>query len=113
MFKLINIKASSKIGKKFFATFENKETKQQKIIHFGATGYRDYTLINDKKSKYYIADRDERDKVKSLYQKRHAKDLETKQAKTGMSPGALSYYILWTEPTLKRGIQNYRNKFNL
>ena len=53
MFKLLSIKVSSKIDKKFDAKFINTETKQERTISFGAKKYRDYTLINDKKSKFY------------------------------------------------------------
>lgn len=113
MFKLLSIKVSSKIDKKFDAKFINKQTKQERTISFGSSKYRDYTLINDKKSKFYIADKQEREKVKELYQKRHAKDLLTEASKTGMSAGALSYYVLWTGTTLTKGISNYRKKYNL
>ena len=50
MFKLLSIKISSKIDKKFDAKFINTQTKQERTISFGAKKYRDYTLINDKKS---------------------------------------------------------------
>lgn len=113
MFKLIKIEKSKNKDKKFDATFFNKETKQEKTISFGAEKYRDYTLINDKKSKFYIPNKEEREKVKDLYQKRHAKDLLTENSKTGMSAGALSYYVLWTGTTLNKGISNYRKKYNL
>jgi len=113
MFKLLSIKVSSKIDKKFDAKFINKETKQERTISFGAKKYRDHTLTNDKKSKFYIPDKEEREKVKINYQKRHAKDLLTEASKTGLSAGALSYYVLWTGTTLTKGISNYRKKFNL
>jgi len=113
MFKLISIKQSSKIGKKYDAKFFNKKTNKNKIISFGSKGYRDFTLINKKTSKYYINDNEEREKIKSNYQKRHSKDLLTDASKTGMSAGALSYYVLWTEPTITKSIINYKKKFNL
>ena len=112
MFKLIKIEKSKKKDKKFDATFFNKENNKQKIISFGSKGYRDYTLINNKNSEFYIPNKEQREKVKDLYQKRHAKDLLTEASKSGLSAGSLSYYVLWTGTTLNKGISNYRNKYN-
>ena len=108
--KLMSVQSSNKKAKKYDALFKDK-TGKSKTISFGATGYRDYTLISDKKSEFYIKDKNERDKVKDAYQKRHEKDLLTDASKTGMSAGALSYYILWTKPTLKAGIAEFKSKF--
>ena len=108
--KLISVKVSNKKAKKYDALFQDK-TGKSKTISFGATGYRDFTLMSDKKSEFYIKDKKERDKVKDAYQKRHAKDLLTEASKTGMSAGALSYYILWTKPTLKAGIAEFKRTF--
>ena len=113
MFKLISIKQSDKTAKKYDAKFFNKESNKNKIISFGAKSYRDFTLMNNKKSKFYINDNEQREKIKRNYQKRHAKDLLTDKAKTGMSAGALAYYLLWTEPTISKSIINYKKRFNL
>jgi|TARA_R100000084_G_C4645253_1_gene146332 hypothetical protein len=77
--------------------------------HFGDSRYRDRTLINDRKSKWYIPDKVEREKVWRAYQSR---------AKSGPidnehSPAALSYYILWSGDTLEEGIRNYEKRFGL
>ena len=77
--------------------------------HFGDSRYRDRTLINDRTSKWYIADKNEREKVWKAYQAR---------AKSGPiddehSPAALSYYILWSADTLAEGIKAYEKRFNL
>ena len=113
MFKLLSIKQSSKIGKKYDATFYDKNSNKYKMFSFGAKNYRDYTLINNKNSKFYIKDKEKREKVKENYQKRHAKDLLTDESISGLSRGALSYYILWTATTLNKGIENYKKKYNL
>ena len=47
--------------------------------HFGgvrATGepYRDYTLLHNKNSKFYLPSQAERDKVRKAYRTRHGKD---------------------------------------
>jgi len=113
MFKLMSVEKSNKENKKLKAIFEDKETGKEKIIHFGDSRYRDYTLINDKKSKYYIDNEEKREQIKSLYIKRHMKDLETEAAKTGMTPGALSYYVLWNKPTLSASIKQYKRIYKL
>lgn len=80
-----------------------------KHIHrFGQTGFRDYTLMNDKNSKFYESSKEERDKVKSNYLKRHAKD-----PKGIHSPSTLSDMILWSSNTIEEGIKKYENKYNV
>ena len=99
-YKLIDIKPSTRATKKYMASFEDKATGSHKTVHFGADGYEDFTIHKDPV-------RAER------YRTRHAKDLETDAAKTGMTPGALSYYVLWTSPSLAQGIRNYKNRYHL
>ncbi len=112
-YKLKSIVKSDKSDKKYKATFINKETKKEKNIHFGANGMRDFTLINDKNSKFYIKDPKKRIEVRTNYQRRHSKDLETKSGKTGVSAGALSYFVLWTGKTFNAGLSNYKKKYKL
>ena len=81
-FKLVSIKPSTKSGKKFMATFENKNNKRRSVTHFGATGYSDYTKSNDKEQR-------------ARYRSRHKGDNLTNPR----SPGALSWYILWGNST--------------
>jgi len=81
----------------------------KKVIHFGGKGYRDYTLMNDKKSVHYLSSKKERDAVKDRYRVRHANDnLDDPE-----SPGSMSMSVLWSAPTLKGGIRNYSRKYNL
>mgnify|MGYP003677995154 FL=1 len=97
----------------------NSDRKGKKLVmvmpefkhkhHFGAKDYRDFTLINDKSSKYYIADVAEREKVKKAYQTRHKGD----KIDDVHSPGALSWYILWSGKTIAEGIKNYEKRFNV
>ncbi|HBY70339.1 MAG TPA: hypothetical protein DEG69_22820 [Flavobacteriaceae bacterium] len=80
-----------------------------KHIHrFGQNGYRDYTLIHDKKSKFYEPDKDKRDKIKDNYLARHKKDPKGVHA-----PSSMSDIILWSAPTLRGGIRNYEKKFKV
>jgi len=109
MTKLIKIIKSSNNKKKYDAFFEiNGKNKK---ISFGAEGYRDYTLINNKNSKFYLSNKKDRDKVRDQYQRRHKKDLLTDKNKLGLGAGALSYYLLWTTP--KMNISLYKKRFNL
>ena len=78
--------------------------------NFGDSRYRDYTLISNKNSKYYIDNQEERDKVKKSYRARHSKD---KGLNSQHSASALSWYILWSAPTLEQGIKNYEKRFNV
>jgi hypothetical protein len=96
MVKLIYIKKSTRKGKKMMARFEISKNKF-KTVHFGASGYSDYTKHKDK-------DRRER------YIARHRK---RENWNDPLTAGTLSRYVLWSEPTLKGGIKRYRDKFNL
>lgn len=114
MFKLVSVEKSNKENKKLKAIFEDKETGKEKTIHFGDSRYRDWILLNNKKSKFYIENKEEREKVKENYLKRHAKDLLTEKAsKTGMSAGSLSFYLLWNKKTLDESIKQYKRIYKL
>jgi len=84
--KLLEIKKSTRAEKKWMAVFCkcNGETKcapkDRQIVHFGASGYEDYTMHKDKNRR-------------RLYRIRHDKE-KNQQPNT---PGALSYHILWGE----------------
>jgi hypothetical protein len=99
-YKLVDIKPSTKADKKFMAEFYNKTEDKTKTIHFGAKGYSDFTLSKNAEQA-------------ELYRKRHAKDLLTDAAKTGMSPGALAYWVLWTSPSMAQGIRNFKSQYKL
>ncbi len=91
MTELINITKSNIKGKKYTATF-----KPDKKIHFGATGYTDYTIG---------ATKQQRDN----YRARHAKDPINK----GQTAGALSYYVLWGNSNdINKNIKEYKKRFN-
>ena len=106
--KLIEIKPSTRKGKKLMAVFDvNGKTI---TTHFGADGFRDFTLINDKNSKYYLSKVKDRLAVKSAYIRRHAK---RENFNAPMTAGALSKWILWTDSKISTAIRNYKRKFNL
>lgn len=87
---MVVIKPSTRKGKKYMAIFPDK------IIHFGATGYEDYTIHKDKKRK-------------DRYIKRHSNEDWTDPKKAG----TLSRYILWNKPTLDASIRDYKMRFKL
>jgi len=107
--KLISIIPSTRKGKKYKATFE-LDKERSITTHFGASGYRDYTLMSDPKSKFYIKDVKERLKVRDAYIKRHQKREDFNKPLTA---GALSKWILWTEPNINTAIKNFKRKFSL
>lgn len=99
--KLVEIKHSTAPGKKFMAVFKNPDTGRTRTIHFGAAGMDDYLHTKDK------AQRDR-------YRSRHAKDLQTSAGQTGVSAGALSYYILWGDSTgMGQNIMAYKKRFGV
>ena len=88
------------------ATFE-LDQERVKITHFGASGYRDFTLMSDPKSKFYIKESGKREKVRQAYLKRHAKEDWMKP----MTAGSLSRWILWEKTTVPAATRFFRKKF--
>lgn len=87
----IIISKSNRKDKKFMAEINNK------IIHFGAAGYSDYTKHKDiERKKQYIA--------------RHKKNEDWKDEKTA---GFYAKHILWNKPSLIESINDTNKKFNL
>lgn len=96
-YRLLKIVKSDVEGKKYMAIFVNKATKREKTIHFGASGYSDYTIHKDEERKQrYIA--------------RHKANENWNDP---MTSGSLSRYILWNKPTLNESIKDYKTRFNL
>ena len=106
----VEIIPSTRKDKKLMAIFKNKDKKKIKVIHFGAKGYRDYTLITDKKSQFYIPDEDKQNSVKALYIDRHKKRENWNQPDNA---GSLSRWVLWEKPNLNDSITFYKKKFDL
>tara|TARA_R110002096_G_C14496052_1_gene714985 strand:+ start:848 stop:1174 length:327 start_codon:yes stop_codon:yes gene_type:complete len=107
--KLVDIKPSTRKGKKLMATFRKDDDKEI-TTHFGSANMRDFTLLNDKNSAYYIKNSGAREVVRQAYLRRHAK---RENWFAPMTAGALSRWILWEKPTLKRSIANFKRKFKL
>jgi hypothetical protein len=95
MVQLIKIVKSEKQDKKYDAHFIT-DSNRLKIVSFGAKGYSDYTIHKDPERK-------------ERYWSRHRGD----NLDDPMSPGALSWFVLWTSTTLRGGIKNYKSYYNL
>lgn len=106
--KLLKVIPSLNKAKKWTAVFmvDGKE----KSTSFGSSGMRDYTLISNKSSKWYLPKILDRNVVRDSYRRRHKKDLETKDPTRA---GYLSYYLLWNKKTLASSIKDYKKKFKL
>jgi hypothetical protein len=78
-----------------------------KPIHFGQRGYRDYVLMNQRNSRFYQP-AIEREKAKFRYLKRHQNDRLDE-----ISPGALSYFLLWNRPTIKESLKDFKVLFDI
>ena len=93
MSQIICLKKSSNPEKKYMVTIGNK------TVHFGATGYSDYTKHKDpeRRERYVI---------------RHKK--RENWTKSGMdTAGFWSLWLLWNKPTLKASIADVEKRFNV
>tara|TARA_R110002020_G_scaffold46464_1_gene132149 strand:+ start:1707 stop:2072 length:366 start_codon:yes stop_codon:yes gene_type:complete len=79
------------------------------LHNFGSRGMRDRTLINNKKSRFYIEDDKERKRIIQGYKNRHRTD----NIDDVHAPGALSWFILWDGDTLEEGIKAYEKRFKV
>lgn len=99
---------SNRKDKKWRAFFDMGD-KKEKVVHFGAKGMRDYTLVSDPKSKFYLKDKEAREKVKAAYIKRHSKEDYSRPD----TAGSLSRYILWSVPNIPGAIRNFRKRYSV
>jgi hypothetical protein len=102
MTKLIEIKESSRKGKKYTAVFE-LDTGKKKTVHYGAAGMSDFTIYS-KEDKIHAEER------KKLYLMRH-KDHEDWSDPT--SAGALSRWTLWNKPSFEASVADFKKRFSL
>lgn len=106
--KLLRIEPSSRKEKKYDAIFMVND--KEKKVSFGASGYRDYTLINDKNSKFYLPKILDRNVVKASYIRRHR---EKENWNNPLTAGALSRFILWNKKTLNASIRDFKQRFKV
>lgn len=95
---LIDLRRSSRRGKKLVAVFHNEKTGRKKTVHFGATGYEDYTTHRDPERK-------------RRYLERHGRGRERWNDPT--TPGALSRWILWNKTTIAASVRDFRRRFKV
>lgn len=88
----MELKVSTRKDKKYMAIFEDGT-----ITHFGQKGADDFTITGDEDQKM-------------RYLNRHRKNENWNDFK---SPGALSRWILWSKPTIKESLKDYKRRFNL
>ena len=87
----ITIQKSSRAGKKYMAEVNNK------TVHFGATGYEDFTTSKDEKRKAsYLA----RHKTSEVW------------ALSGIdSAGFWARWLLWNKPSITASIRDINQRF--
>jgi len=107
--KLLKVMKLVNDNKKYEATFL-LDTGKEKKVKFGASGYRDFTLINDKNSKFYLPKTLDRNVVKDSYLRRHEKNENWNSPTT---PGALSRWLLWNKKTFNSSLKDYKKRFKL
>lgn len=91
--QIIYLYPSEKSNKKWTAQIDNKK------VHFGASGYEDYTIHKDEERK-------------NRYVKRH-KGKEN-WGKSGLkTPGFWSRWLLWNKPSFRGSIKDMENRFNI
>ncbi len=99
--KLLYVCPSKSKTKKFVATFELDNGKQKRVS-FGSAEHSDFTGAGGTKEPTT-------EEQKKSYIARHSKDRLTDP----LSPGALSFYILWTSRDINKAIRDYRKRFKL
>ena len=109
MVKLLKIIKSKKENKKYDAYFLLDNGKE-KVVSFGQFGARDYTLINDKTSEFYLPKVLDRNVTKDSYLRRHK---ARENWNNPMTAGAISRWVLWNRKTLEASIKDYKKKFKL
>jgi len=99
--KLVSIKPDTGGIHKFVATFETEG--RQKRVRFGLKGYEHYTDGNG-----YVGHKDDERRQRYLSRHRAREDWQRPD-----SPGALSYWLLWKEPTWTQALRGYVRRFQL
>ena len=91
------LKRSNKPKKKWMVIIEYREGQRPKTIHFGASGYKDYTIGAT-------------DQQRTNYRSRHRKEAN----QSWDTAGRLSYDLLWgSTRSVRTNFNAYKKKFNL
>ncbi len=100
MAKLISFNRSEQPEKKYKVVIERDG--REKTIHFGASGYKDYTLFSPL----------EREQRKRNYISRH----QSKEDWTASGIDTAGFWaknILWNKPSISASLADTRRRFNL
>ena len=89
----VTISKSTRAGKKLMAALEDKST-----VHFGATGYQDFTQHGDEKRK-------------ASYLARHKKN-EDWTLQGVESAGFWARWLLWNKPSIAQSIADINRRFS-
>ena len=89
---VVQIKKSTRADKKWMAIFEDG-----KVVHFGASGYEDYTTHHDVERK-------------KRYENRHKAKEHWNDYKT---PGFWAKNLLWNKPSIAASIKDIEKNFPL
>ena len=100
MTKLISFSRSDIPDKKYKVVIERDG--REKTVHFGASGYKDYTLFSQL----------EREARKKNYLSRH-KSREDWTASGIDTAGFWSRWVLWNLPTVSASLADTKRRFNL
>ena len=100
MAKLISFKPSDQSEKKYMVEIERDG--RRKTIHFGASGYKDYTLFSAL----------EREQRKRNYISRHQSKEDWSESGIDTA-GFWAKHILWNKPTISASLAETRRRFNL
>ena len=84
---------STRQGKKYMAKVQSKDGTKN-TVHFGATGYQDFTVHKDSERK-------------AKYLKRHKANEDWTDPKTA---GFWARHLLWNKPTLQASARELRSK---
>lgn len=112
--ELIEVKESPKKGKKLRAIFEDESGKRS-TVDFGAQGSRDYLLVSNPDSRFYMRDRSARLRLRENYRKRHSNNPNERLAlKRPNTPASLSMHILWGDSSnIKNNIRAFKRKYGV
>ena len=89
----VTISKSTRTGKKWMAALEDKST-----VHFGATGYQDFTQHGDEKRK-------------ASYLARHKKN-EDWTLQGVETAGFWARWLLWNKPSIAQSIADINRRFS-
>ena len=95
--RLVSFGKSTREGKKYMVVLDNNGSK--KTIHFGASGYDDYTTHHDEERKKRYIDR---------HQKR-----EDWTNSGILTSGFWSKHLLWNKKTIATSMKDIRDRFSL